>query len=187
MQRGITKHFQVVHPKRELSSWKDQVKFEGSLSKLLDHLLVMTVQEKDCFPHFTRKDNSLLVWIIMLANTEETLPYRLSLTFKTGKNRALSQLMSCSNCSMFILITLISGPDTVTFSGKIYSTERPKSEFSSGRHGIAIPLDSITEYYDSRKKRYVKLDKISFTLTVTNVLLKDSNKNDPESGVEDID
>ena len=96
MQRGITKHFQVVHPKRELSSWKDQVKFEGSLSKLLDHLLVMTVQEKDCFPHFTRKDNSLLVWIIMLANTEETLPYRLSLTFKTGKNRSLSQLMSCS-------------------------------------------------------------------------------------------
>ena len=88
---------------------------------------------------------------------------------------------------MLVLITLISGPDTVTFSGKIYSTERPKSEFCSGRHGIAIPLDSITEYYDSRKKRYVKLDKISFTLTVTNVLLKDSNKNDPESGVEDID
>ena len=88
--------------------------------------------------------------------------YRLSLTFKTG-------------------------PDTVQFTGKIYSTDRPKSEFVSGRHGIAIPLDSIMEYFDSRKKRYVKLDKISFNLTITNVLLKDTGKSDPESGVEDID
>ena len=89
--------------------------------------------------------------------------YRLSLTFKTG-------------------------PDTVQFTGKIYSTDRPKSEFVSGRHGIAIPLDSIMEYFDSRKKRYVKLDKISFNLTITNILLKDnSGKSDPESGVEDID
>ena len=44
------------------------------------------------------------------------------------------------------------------------------------------------EYFDSRKKRYVKLDKISFNLTITNILLKDnSGKSDPESGVEDID
>ena len=88
--------------------------------------------------------------------------YRLSLSFKTG-------------------------PDTVTFTGKIYSIDRPKSEFSSARHGIAIPFDSIMEYYDSRKKRYVKLDKISLTLTISNVLLKDLGKSDPESGVEDID
>ena len=85
-------------------------------------------------------------------------------------------------------LTFKTGPDTVTFTGKIYSIDRPKSEFSSGRHGVAIPLDSIMEYYDVHKKRYVNLDKISFTLTISNILLKDTGgKSDPESGVEDID
>ena len=76
MQKGIAKHFGVVHPKKELVTSKDTIKFEGSVDTLLDQLYVMTVQEKECFPHFSRKENSLMVWIIMLANNEDTLPYR---------------------------------------------------------------------------------------------------------------
>ena len=76
MQKGLMKHFEVVHPKSELVSSKDQLKYDGSLEKLLDQLHVMIVQEKECFPHFTRKDNSLMLWITMLGNHEDTLPYR---------------------------------------------------------------------------------------------------------------
>ena len=76
MQKGLMKHFEVVHPKSELVSSKGQLKYEGSLEKLLDQLHVLIVQEKECFPYFSRKDNSLMVWIIMLGNNEDTLPYR---------------------------------------------------------------------------------------------------------------